>query len=508
MRFAFSVLALAGCLVSLAEERPLAVLSRETKSWPERFFHDVTVDADLSGGNALEFDFFCPKAGAFVEFMVYFRSGDGWYVGGFRPEQSGEWQRIRVPKAVAEKRIEGKPEGWSRITRIRFCGWRNYDGDETFEFENPRLVTVVEPTAEERAAQRERDLANVMSAPSRPGEFRAVWCHNAWGYKNGWDWERTVRNLKENGFTDVIANLCWGDMAAYPSKVLGAYPECARKGDAFAQAHAACAKYGIGLHVWRVSWLMSSSSTKDFRERMRAADRVQIGFNGHPVENGRWFCPTHPLNRQQEVDAMVELAGKGPDGIHFDFMRYPSHESCFCPRCRELFEKRLGRKLVRWPQDVRADPKIKAEWEKFRQETISSVVKAVAEAVRGRRLPVKISAAVVGNDFRAGGVAQDWMSWCREGWLDFVCPMDYSPSVATFEATVREQVGKTGNVRLYPGLGLACWPKADEVDDARRFTDQVGIVRKFRLPGYVNFDYDFRGEKVYPLIRRGVNREN
>ncbi|MCP4716540.1 MAG: hypothetical protein GY868_15575, partial [Deltaproteobacteria bacterium] len=56
--------------------------------------------------------------------------------------------------------------------------------------------------------------------PSRPGEFRAFWCHNAFGLEHGLSWDAAIKRLADNGFTAIVPNMCWGGVAFYPSKVL------------------------------------------------------------------------------------------------------------------------------------------------------------------------------------------------------------------------------------------------------------------------------------------------
>ena len=97
----------------------------------------------------------------------------------------------------------------------------------------------------------------------------------------------------------------------------------------------------------------------------------------------RWLCPSHPANQQLEIDAMVELAKKGADGVHFDYIRYPGGESCFCAGCRARFEAALGHAVTNWPGAVYgAKATLKREWTRFRTGNISRVVETVATRVR------------------------------------------------------------------------------------------------------------------------------
>ena len=95
--------------------------------------------------------------------------------------------------------------------------------------------------------------------------------------------------------------------------------------------------------------------------------------------------------------------------------------------------------------------------------------------------------------------AQDWPRWCREKWVDFVCPMDYTKSADLFDGIVRHQMEVTGKVKVYPGIGLSCWP--DDGEDIRRFGEHIEIVRKLGLSGFTVFALGSRSLKAFPAFR-------
>ncbi|MGN0846795.1 MAG: family 10 glycosylhydrolase [Kiritimatiellia bacterium] len=364
-------------------------------------------------------------------------------------------------------------------------------------------VAAREAESRRKAAELKAWLAD---RPSKRGEHRAFWCHSARGLGGDHDWESSIRFLKENGFNVIIPNLCWGGVAFYESKVLPRASDVAVKGDAFEQCRAACRKYGVKMHVWKVCWNMGAHTAKSFADRMAAAGRVQVDAKGK--EMPRWLCPSHPENQRLEIEAMVELAKKGPDGIHFDYIRYPGGESCFCAGCRARFEAAVGHAVTNWPGDVRgAKAPLKAAWRAFRVGNISRVVETVARRVRAEAPGVQISAAVFRNPVSdPETVAQDWAHWCQEGWLDFVCNMDYVDSAAMFRSQVKTQMAAAGRAKLYPGIGLSCWQ--NDGTDGLKLAKQIQAVRDLGLDGFTVFNFDRRAERVLPLMRTGVTRED
>ena len=361
--------------------------------------------------------------------------------------------------------------------------------------------------ARERAREERRLAIRTWLAdrPSKTGEHRAFWCHSARGLGGTNNWDSSIRSLKESGFNAILPNLCWGGVAFYDSQVLPVSPDVATRGDALKDCLAACRKYGVKCHVWKVCWNMGSYTSQAFADRMAATNRVQVGFAG--AVKGRWLCPSNPDNQQLEIDAMCELARKGVDGIHFDYIRYPDLNHCFCAGCRTRFEAFAGVSLTNWPAQVRADEALKLKWAEFRAANITKVVQTVAARVRAESPGVQISAAVFRNPATdADTVGQDWSRWCREGWLDFVCPMDYVDSAAMFKSQARMQKEAVGKVCLYPGIGLSCW--TNDGEDAVRLAKQIQAVRDLGLGGFTVFNFDRRAEAVLPLMRLGVTKED
>ncbi|NOZ22745.1 MAG: family 10 glycosylhydrolase [Planctomycetes bacterium] len=335
-------------------------------------------------------------------------------------------------------------------------------------------------------------------------EHRAWWCHSAFGVE-GMTWDEAIKNLADNGFTAVLPNMLWGGTAFYKSDVLPVDPSVKEKGDQIALCVAACKKYGIECHVWKVNWNMGSRSSKEFVAKMVKEGRTQVLYDGTKKE--RWLCPSNPANQKLEIDSMVEVARKyDVDGIHFDYIRYPGGSSCFCKGCRERFEKVLGHKVKNWPEDCKKDEKIKQKWLDFRRSNITKVVAAVSEQARKVKPKIKISAAVFRNwPVDRDGVGQDWKLWCEKGYLDFVCPMDYTPINAQFENIVKLQKGWAGKVPCYPGIGLSCWKPSNDIC---KLIDQIKITRKLGTGGFTIFNYGVsEAKEMAPLCGKGITRK-
>jgi uncharacterized lipoprotein YddW (UPF0748 family) len=342
-----------------------------------------------------------------------------------------------------------------------------------------------------------------LAQPAAAGEHRGIWCHSAFGLP-GRTWDQTIKVLADNGFTAVLPNMLWGGVAFYDSGVLPVAPEVGRQGDQIAQCLAACRKYGVQCHVWKVNFNMGWQTPKDFAQRMKAEGRTQVLPDGKG--NDQWLCPSHPDNRKLEIDAMVEVARKyAVDGLHFDYIRYPGPQGCFCKGCRERFEKAIGRAVARWPADVGLRGELCDKWLDFRRDQITAVVAGVAEQARKVRPGVKISAAVFSNwPADRDSVGQDWKLWCQRGYVDFVCPMDYTEHDSQLESMVSRQLPWACGVPCYPGIGVSCWA---ESTDIARLIEQVRITRRLKTGGFTIFNLDAPvADEVLPRMGKGMTR--
>ena len=340
--------------------------------------------------------------------------------------------------------------------------------------------------------------AYLVAQPSPQREGRAIWNHSGAGAYEG-DWDRTAKELAAAGFNMVLPNMLWAGLAHYPSELLPQSKLCKEHGDQVAQCVAACHRYGLEVHVWKVNWNLSTAP-KDFLEKMQSAGRTQVSVDGKPID---WLCPSHPENFQLERDTMLEVLRKYPiDGLHFDYIRYPHGQACYCQGCRERFEKERGAKVARWPEDCYQGP-LRQEYRAWRCRQITRLVEAVRQEAKRIRPGMKISAAVFGAypDCRES-VGQDWAAWVQAGLLDFVCPMDYTQSDLEFQNLVRRQLERVGGrIPVYPGIGA--WRLPPD-----RTVGQVYLARQLGAQGFTIFNLDNESIQTHvPAIGAGAGRQ-
>jgi uncharacterized lipoprotein YddW (UPF0748 family) len=271
-------------------------------------------------------------------------------------------------------------------------------------------------------------------------------------------------------------------------------------GDQIAQCVAAAHRHGLEVHVWKVNFNLSNAP-KEFVQQLRRQQRTIVSSSGKPQD---WLCPSHPENQKLELESMLEVARNYPvDGLHFDYIRYPGPEFCYCDGCRQRFEAASGHTVADWPRDCVSGSR-HDEFQDWRCGQVTRLVAAVSQQARQIRPGLKISAAVFG-DYPScrEGVGQDWVAWVKAGYLDFVCPMDYTDSDLRFSGLVEHQMQLIGGrIPLYPGIGASASRSSLSAD---RVAGQVYHARRLGAAGFTIFNFD-RGtaQGVIPGLGWGV----
>jgi uncharacterized lipoprotein YddW (UPF0748 family) len=330
--------------------------------------------------------------------------------------------------------------------------------------------------------------------------MRATWCHSAAGVA-GQSWDETLKTLAANGFNMVMPNMLWGGLAYYNSTLLPVDPSVATQGDRIAQCVAAGKKYGVQVHVWKVNWNLLTAP-RGFLAKMRAEHRTQKNPKGEDID---WLCPSNPANFALERDSMLEVVRNyAVDGVHFDYIRYPDSDGCYCDGCRQRFEEENAIRVIHWPEDV-ISGEYKAKYLAFRRNNITRLVAAVSEQARKIRPGVKISAAVFADYPQCRDtVGQDWALWLKRGYLDFVCPMDYTQGAGQYMQWMASQSATIAGERPFiPGIGVTLGTWTLTPDQVAR---QVVMGRRNGSSGFILFNLDgYVLKTILPYLRLGIS---
>lgn len=349
--------------------------------------------------------------------------------------------------------------------------------------------------------RKELSKAYFLSHHSSETEGRGLWNHSGLGAYPG-NWERSAKELAASGFNMILPNMAWGGVAHYDSKVLPHSNKFTQYGDQIEQCVSAAQKQGLEVHIWKITWNLEGAP-KEFVEKLQEDGRTQISADGNPIN---WLCPSHPENVKLELDSISEIVQNyDVDGIHLDYIRYPGSHACYCAECRNRFMLSVRENIVEWPQSVRPGNGKHAEaYIEWRSQQITRIVRLIHKRVRSIKPNIKISAAVFGGyPSCVTSIGQDWIAWAKAGYIDFVCPMNYTEDSKYFTDLLENQLSlMPKDIAIYPGIGATASNSLLTPDAA---IGQIHLARFLGASGWTIFDYSANlSNTLLPAIQMGV----
>ena len=354
-----------------------------------------------------------------------------------------------------------------------------------------------------RASREAFSKAYFLSHISLETEGRAVWNHSGLGAYPG-DWDRSAKELAAAGVNMILPNMAWAGVAHYSSKVLPQSKTFTHYGDQLAQCVTAARTYDLEVHVWKITWNLEGAP-KGFVEKMRKDGRTQVSAAGKPLN---WLCPSHPKNVQLEVESILEIVTNyDVDGIHLDYIRYPGSHACYCEECRKRFTLATRQQIDEWPAAVLPGTGTYSdEYIEWRTQQITRLVRMLHKRLREANPDIKLSAAVFGGyPACVTSIGQDWIAWAKAGYVDFVCPMNYTEDTNYFTKLFVNQLAlMPKEVAIYPGIGATA---TNSLLTSDAVVEQIYLTRSLGASGWTIFDYSLDiSETVLPALEMGVGK--
>ena len=201
------------------------------------------------------------------------------------------------------------------------------------------------------------------------------------------------------------------------------------------------------------------------------------------------------------------MANYDVDGIHLDYIRYPGSHACYCEGCRERFALATRLQIDEWPAAVL--PRTGTHSEKYtdwRVQQITRLVRLLHKRLREADPGIKISTAVFGAyPACVTSIGQDWIAWAKAGYIDFVCPMNYTEQTNYFtELLVNQLARMPKSVAVYPGIGATA---SNSLLTPDAVVEQIYLSRNLGASGWTIFDYSLDiSETVLPALTMGVTK--
>jgi uncharacterized lipoprotein YddW (UPF0748 family) len=337
---------------------------------------------------------------------------------------------------------------------------------------------------------------------------------------------RLVRDARVSGFNTLLVQVRGRGDSYFVQGVEPRPPQLAREPatfDPLAQtltiAHAA----GLRVHAWinvnliasatllpadpghvmrkHPEWLMLPRALapelikRDPRDPAYVA-RLASWSRAHSSSIEGLYTSPIPVDAARYVESVIsDIVDRYPlDGVHLDYIRYPTAEFDYSAMAVAAFREsvqadlnpaeraRLDARLAREPL-IYTDT-FPERWQLYRRARLTDLVARIRMAVKNRRPQAMLTAAVkpdVRDAFESR--LQDWQDWASRGLLDAICPMAYTPDLARFRQAVQGAARAAAPQALWAGIGAYRLDSAETVSHIR-------AARAAGARGIALFSYD------------------
>lgn len=214
--------------------------------------------------------------------------------------------------------------------------------------------------------------------------------------------------------------------------------------------------------------------------------------------NSYFISPTIPEFRRYLEAVMTELVTNYDiDGLHLDYIRYEDGDFGYSEASRNLYKKLYFKD----PLDFLPGSRDEEFFKDFRRAHVDAFVRWCYKNLKAIKPELLISAAVGSPyswDYKS--LFQDWVYWSKEGYIDFVTPMQYRDTTPKFKVALEEDINANQVfLPLFSGLGLYLFNDVE-------LQNQIEEVRRQNLPGVALFSEANMSVVKYFRIKDGVFR--
>jgi uncharacterized lipoprotein YddW (UPF0748 family) len=229
------------------------------------------------------------------------------------------------------------------------------------------------------------------------------------------------------------------------------------------------------------------------------SDRLE-GIFLSPIHQG---AVEHTLRVIGDIAARYDL-----DGIHLDYIRFPSDEFDYSTATLSEFRTEVTAHVTpaerrEYASRARGRPLFYTEmfpqrWQEFRRTRLTSLVTKIRSVVKARRPHAMLSAAVLPDATDATTRRfQDWGGWLESGLLDAICPMAYTTDRALFRTQIANVEQVAGERPVWAGIGAYQLPAGVTIEN-------IHTARQLGAEGIVLFSYDNLDAAYVATVSRGA----
>ena len=370
--------------------------------------------------------------------------------------------------------------------------------------------------AQERWLQARNDLWQNMPVdrPYAQAEIRAMWLDRGTivdaGSAQGL--EQIFDRLAAAGINTVFLETVNAGYPIYPSRVAPQQNPLIGPWDPLRTAVELAHERDMTLHAW--VWVFAAGNERHNRIVNLPADYLGpilsgnpdwAGYDnrGNPIPRGQdkpFLDPANPEARSYLTRLMTEIVTEyDVDGLQLDYIRYPFQDPSanrtygYGSAARWRFRSMTGvdpldltprTDLSLSPNEQARQRSLWDRWTEFRVQQVNSFVETLSHALKRQRPDLVLSAAVFAKPEheRLQKIQQDWVTWARNGDIDWIVLMSYAEDTSRFEQLISPWLleADVGNALVIPGIRILDLPRPAVMD-------QLQVTRDLPTPGYALF---------------------
>ncbi|MFZ5516061.1 MAG: family 10 glycosylhydrolase [Candidatus Zhuqueibacterota bacterium] len=320
--------------------------------------------------------------------------------------------------------------------------------------------------------------------PQTESEGRALWV-TRWEYGTEDQIRALIRDTRDAHLNIVLFQVRGQADALYQSQfepwselLGGSDPGFDPLEVAIDEAH----RNGLELHAYLNTfpvWSGSSAPRSPMHIYNTHPEWIMVNSSGVPMDPGAagyaTGSPGIPAFTDHVFHVFMDvLENYDIDGLHMDYIRYPSTAYSYDSTSVARFKQETGL------SSPYASP---YQWAQWRRNQVSNFVYRVYEGTMSRKPWVKVSAAVWGSYYDGYNERlQDPRDWLSKGKIDFIAPMTYTDNMSTYQSWVNNHARSTWGRHVYAGIDASGYVDTDD-----GVVQQIGICRLVQTQGSAIF---------------------
>lgn len=345
-------------------------------------------------------------------------------------------------------------------------------------------------------------------------EVRAIWLDRGTivAARNQAGLATVFDRLAAAGINTVFFETINAGYPIYPSEVAPAQNPMIRGWDPLAAAVELAHERDMELHAW--VWTFAAGNQRhnrllnwpaDYPGPVLASHPDWAGYDnrGNVVPLGQlkpFFDPANQEVRGYLLRLISEVITRyDVDGVQLDYIRYPFQDPGadrtygYGQAARWRFQGLTGvdpidlsprPDLTQSRENQQRQRQLWDRWTDFRIQQVSSFVYAVSQMIDRQRPEVTLSTAVfaIPEHERLQKIQQDWGTWAREGYVDWIVLMSYAQDTNRFEQLVTPWLLEDDfdTTLIIPSVRLLNLEPTAAID-------QMQAARDLPAPGYALF---------------------